>query len=480
MTNVIQSLNAGSGIDVKALTQALIAAERDPRVTLLDERQAKVDARISAMSQFRSGLDGVVTALDARLQSGVLSAIASVSDASVLGLSFTAGAVLPRQQIEVRALAQGQALSSQPVADAAAAIGQGTLTFRFGTVGGSAAATGFGAGAAADLVVTIGPDRDSLSGLRDAINDAAASAGVAIEARILTDSAGARLQIKGASGAAQGFLIETAGDPELAGFAFAVGGGGLSRTQAAADAVIAVDGLELKRGSNRITDLLPGATLTLNKAAPGQLVTIEAERDTAELSQAVRDVAETLNQLVGFGRQLTAGAGSGVATPGALASDSTTRRVLQMLGSLSTTPLVTDDGDGPARLADLGLTVDRTGRFGVDEAKLAAAVAARPDAVEAMISALNARATADAPAGPLRQMAALFRVAVDGEGGQPTALARASAAIAKERVALESRMERLTESYTRQFTRLDLAVGQSKQLLTYLEQQIALWTNSDD
>jgi flagellar capping protein FliD len=77
-------------------------------------------------------------------------------------------------------------------------------------------------------------------------------------------------------------------------------------------------------------------------------------------------------------------------------------------------------------------------------------------------------------------MAALFKVAVDGEGGQPTALARASAAIAKERVALESRMQRLTESYTRQFTRLDLAVGQSKQLLTYLEQQIALWTNSDD
>ena len=38
--------------------------------------------------------------------------------------------------------------------------------------------------------------------------------------------------------------------------------------------------------------------------------------------------------------------------------------------------LVTDDGDGPARLADLGLTVDRTGRFGVDEAKLAAALRA--------------------------------------------------------------------------------------------------------
>lgn len=478
MTNVIQTLNAGSGIDVKALTEALVAAERDPRVKLLDERQAKVDARISALAQFRSGLDGVVSALDSRLQSGALSAIATVSDMSVLGLRFASGAALPRQQIEVRALAQGQALSSAPLADAAAAIGQGQLTFRFGTVAGGDAATGFEAGVAADLVVTIGPDRDSLSGLRDAINDAAASAGVAIEARILTDSAGARLQIKGASGAAQGFLIEAAGDPALAAFAFGVGAGGLSRTQAAADAVVAVDGLELRRGSNNISDLLPGATLTLKRAAPGQPVTIEAARDTAELSQAVRDVAETLNQLVGFGRELSAGAGSGVASAGALAADSTTRRVLQMLGSLSTRALVA--GDGPARLADLGLTVDRTGAFGVDETKLAAAVAARPEAVEALIQALNARATADTPAGPLRQMAAMFKVAVDGESGQPTALARASAAIAKERISLGERMERLTDTYTRQFSRLDVAVGQSKSLMTYLEQQIALWTNSND
>ena len=478
MTNVIQTLNAGSGIDVKALTEALVAAERDPRVKLLDERQAKVDARISALAQFRSGLDGVVSALDSRLQSGALSAIATVSDMSVLGLRFASGAALPRQQIEVRALAQGQALSSAPLADAAAVIGQGQLTFRFGTVAGGDAATGIEAGVAADLVVTIGPDRDSLSGLRDAINDAAASAGVAIEARILTDSAGARLQIKGASGAAQGFLIEAAGDPALAAFAFGVGAGGLSRTQAAADAVVAVDGLELRRGSNSISDLLPGATLTLKRAAPGQPVTIEASRDTAELSQAVRDVAETLNQLVGFGRELSAGAGSGVASAGALAADSTTRRVLQMLGSLSTRALVA--GDEPARLADLGLTVDRTGAFGVDETKLAAAVAARPEAVEALIQALNARATADTPAGPLRQMAAMFKVAVDGESGQPTALARASAAIAKERISLGERMERLTDTYTRQFSRLDVAVGQSKSLMTYLEQQIALWTNSND
>lgn len=480
-SNVIQSLNAGSGIDVKALTESLVAAEKEPRTKLLDDRQARVDARISAMGQFRTGLDGVVSALDSRIKSGVLSAIASVSDVSVLGLSFSSGAVLPRQQIEVRSLAQGQTLSSAAVADAGAAVGQGTLTFRFGSVAGDGAATGFEAGTLADLVVTIGPDDDSLTGLRNAINDAAASAGVSIEARILTDALGSRLQIRGTTGEAQGFTIEAEGDAALSYYAFGVGiSSNLSRTQHATDAVLVVDGLELKRSSNTVSDLLPGATLTLKKASPGTLVTIEAQRDTSELSQAVRDVAETLNQLVSFGRELSAGAGSGVATAGALASDSTTRRVLQMLGSLSTRALVEGDGTSPTMLADLGITVDRTGVFGIDEVRLAKLVSEQPEAVEQLITALNASATTTEPAGPLRQMAALFKMAVDGEAGQPTALAKESAAIAKDRSALDARMERLTASYTKQFTQLDLAVGQSKQLLTYLQQQIALWTKSDD
>ena len=480
MDNIVNSLNAGSGIDVKALTDSLVAAERDPRVEILDARQTRVDARISAAAQFRSGLEGVVTALDTRIRSGALSGIPAVSDPSVLGLSVTPGATVRRQQIEVRALAQGQTLSSAPIANRDAPVGQGTLTVRFGTVAGSAAATGFTAGALADLSVVIGPDRDNLSGLRDAINDAAAAAGVAIEARILSDAAGARLQIRGASGEAAGFVIETSGDPLLGRFAFGVGvTGGLERSQAAADARVAVDGLELRRATNRIADLVPGATLTLTRAAPGQPVTIEAQRDAGELGQAVRDLAQTFNELRAFGRELSASAVSG-GSAGALASDSTTRRVLQRLGGLTTEALIPVNGGQPTRLADLGLSVDRTGTFLVDETRLARAVSEQPAAVEAIITALTARGGPARPAGALRQMAEQFRTVAEGSPGQPSALQRESRAIAAERALLDARMERLRDSYTRQFTELDRAVGQSRQLRTYLQQQIDLWTNRND
>jgi flagellar hook-associated protein 2 len=474
--NIVNSLNAGSGIDVKALTDSLVAAEREPRQKLLDERQARVDSRISAMAQFRGGLDGVVSALDARIRSGSLSGIPGVSDNTVLGLEVTPGSTIPRQQIEVRALAQGQALSSAAIADAAAPVGRGTLTFRFGTVSGTGAATGFAAGAAANLVVTVGPDRDSLTGLRDAINDAAAQGGLAIEARIVTDTAGARLQLRGASGDASGFVVSASGDPLLQRFAFDVGtSGGMERTQAAGDARIAVDGLELRRATNRVTDLVPGATLTLGKAAPGQLVTIEARRDGNELGQAIRDLAQTLNGLRAFGQALSAGPANG-GTVGALVSDGATRRVLLQLGSLTSSEIIPADGGQPTRLSDLGLSVDRTGTFIVDETRLARATSEQPAAMEAILTALNRRGTSAQPAGPLRQMAELFRSAADGSAGQPSALQREARAISADRAALDARIERVRDTYTRQFTQLDLAVGQSRQLRTFLQQQIDLWT----
>lgn len=478
--NIVNSLNAGSGIDVKALTDNLVAAERGPRQRLLDERQARVDARISAMGQLRGGLDGVVSALDARIRSGSLSGIAAVSDPTVLGLAVLPGATVARQQIEIRSLAQGQTVSSAAIADASAPVGQGTLTIRFGSVAGTGAATGFAAGTAAALDVTIGADQDNLAGLRDAINDAAARAGAAIEARILTDSAGARLQLRGTTGEAAGFVVTSAGNPGLARFAFDVGAaGGLERTQAAADARIAVDGLELRRASNRVTDLVPGATLTLTRAAPGQPVTIEARRNSAELGQTVRDLAQTLNELRAFGRALSASP-SGAAGVGALVSDGATRRVLQQLGGLTSTALIPANGTAPTRLADLGLSIDRTGAFVLDETRLARATSEQPAAIEAMVTALTARGSVSARAGPLRQMAELFRTAADGAPGQPSALQREARAITADRAVLEARIQRLRDSYTRQFTQLDLAVGQSRQLRTYLQQQIDLWTRRPD
>jgi len=477
MDNILTSLNAGSGIDVRSLVTNLVQAERAPRQALLDNRQARVESRISAMGQFRSALDALVGALASRISSGALSGIPSVSRPDILSFSVDPGATVQRQQLEVRQLARTQTLASQPLADAAAPVGQGTLTFRFGSVAGATDATGFTPGSIADLTVVVGPEDDSLTGLRNAINDAAAVAGAPVQAQIVSDVLGSRLLLRGSFGDASGFVTEASGDPALSAFAFGQGvTGGLSRTQSAADSIVALAGLELRRPANIVNDLVPGARISLARAEAGAVVSIGAEREPRELSQSVRDLAGALNELSSLGRQLAAGS-NGTGSSGALVSDSSTRRALQGLSSITAQQLVPLNGLAPTRLSDIGLTLDRNGNFIVDEARLSRAVNEHPATVEQIYTALNRAATIATPGGPLRQIAAQFAVAAQGSPGQQTALQRESIAITRERDLLDARTQRAQENYTRQFTALDRAVGQSRALQEFLTQQIDLWTN---
>lgn len=477
MASVISSLNAGSGLDVKSIVTDLVAAERAPRQALLDQRLEQVDARISARGHFSAAINALVSALGQRIDSGDLSGIPQVSDSSVLAMRVDPGVTVARQMLEVRALAQGQTLASAAIDDAAAPIGQGSLTFHFGAVSGTGAPEGFAPGTLDSLTVSIGPGDDSLEGLKNAINDAAAIAGAPIQAQILSDADGHRLVLRGTSGTESGFVVEAAGDPALQVFAFSENGpAGMERTQAAQDARIAIDGVELRRPSNIITDLIPGARLTLSKAAPGTIVTIAAERNAAELSGVVGDLASALNELVAIGADLSRGS-AGTGSAGALAADAGTRRALMSLSQINSVALLPANGNAPQRLLDIGISRTREGQFVIDQDRLAAAVRDHPAAVEAMLGALNQEGSFTTTAGPLRAIATTFATG-NGTAGQPSALQREREEIARQMDLLNQRMERLQQNYTRQFAALDRNVGQSRALQSFLTQQTEIWTRS--
>ncbi|MFA7440931.1 MAG: flagellar filament capping protein FliD [Sphingomonadaceae bacterium] len=477
-TNVLTALGAGSGMDVQNLVSQLADAERAPMQELLDNRQTAVEARISAQGSFRAALDALTGALHSRVSSGALSGIASVSDPTIIGMTVEPGTIVTRQSIEVKQLARAQTLSSAPVADAAAAIGSGTLTIRFGAVAGTDTATGFTPAGLDDLVVTIAPGKDNLSGIRDAINATAVDSGMPVRATIVSDADGHRLMLRGATGAQSGFVIETAGDAALEQFAFnADTAGGMERNQTALDAEIALDGLTLKRDSNNIKDLIPGATLTLGKAAPGMAVLVSADRSPVELAETVRDLAGALTELVSIGRQLSASA-TDTASAGALASDSHTRRALASLAQLGSAQLLDADGDKPTRLAEIGLKIDRTGSYSIDEKQLLKAVADHPAQVEKLIGALAQKASWADKGGPLAQITSTFALAVDGANGQKTALQREQQSITEARVRLDARIERYRTTMTVQFSALDRSVGQYRAMQGFLQQQIDMWTKA--
>lgn len=467
--SIAVTLGAGSGIDTKALVSSLIDAQFAAKTQALTARKDTLTAQISALSQLRSGLTGFSTALTSLVAGGSLSTQPVASDTSVLGVALLPGANITglNANVEVRQLASSQVAASGLVADKTAAFGKGTLTITLGaaTYDGNNVPTGFTPKAGATPVaIAIGDGQNSLEGIAAAINTANAG----VTAQIVSDSNGARLVLKGATGVEQGFAIdvaEDAGAPGLAALAFNTGAQGLSLTRAAADARVAVDGVEVRRSGNSIADLIPGVRLDLVKAAIGQPVTIGTSAPTTALSQAMTDIVDTYNELITIAKTETN------QTSGVLRGDTGARELMRQLGALTGRSLDPNAVAGqPNSLGEIGVQTNRDGTLTLDKAALQTALTRSGPAVEKMITvglgtALRQISLAlTAPSGPLT--------------ASQTGYNRLQASLAREAEKIELDTENLRLRLTRQFAGMDARVSAYKATQSFLDQQIKSWTRS--
>ena len=465
--SIAVTLGAGSGIDTRALVNSLVEAQFRAKSQSLTARRETLTAQISALSQLRSGLTGFSTALTNLVAGGTLSTQPVSADPEVLGVGLLPGASLAglSASVEVRALAAAQVVTAASVADRTAAFGKGTLTITLGTMDWSGMMpTGFTPKAGASPVtVTIGDGQNSLSGIADAIN--AARAGVT--ATVITDASGARLSIKGPTGADQAFTVDAAEDPAapgLARLAFSPASPTLSVNRRSEDAVLALDGVEVRRASNSVADLLPGVRLDLKRAAVGQSIAITTTPPTAALAQAVNDIVSTYNELLGVAKEGTNG------TSGVLRSDQGVKDMLRMLGRLTGQDLNPSGAAGePRTLAELGVATNRDGTLSVNTATLQAALAARPEAVERMVRVGFGAA--------LRQVSLDLTAPGGALQSSQNGYTRVQSAIARdlEKIALDT--ETLRERLTRQYAGMDARVSAYKATQSFLDQQIQSWTN---
>jgi flagellar hook-associated protein 2 len=363
------SLGIGSGLDIKTMVDDLAAAAKAPKEAQLARREQANAAKISTLAEVSGAIDSFAAALSSLISGGTLSSQPSVSDPNVLTASTTPGARLGNLSatIEVTQLAKAQTLASAPLLNRADPIGQGVLTI---TVGATA------------VPVTIDAANDSLDGLAKAINDARAG----VTSSIVTDSAGARLVVKGGTGAAAAFTLSVPGGTAsgLERFAYAPPAtGGMDLAQAAQDAIVRLDNVEVTRGSNSFNDLIAGVQIDLRNAAPGSIVSIGVTRPTAAITQAVQDFVAAYNELNAMIAEAAAPGAAG--TSGPLRGDLGVRDMQRQLAQLPTMVLASG-GTGPATLAEIGVRTNRNGTLGIDSARLQSALAADPVGVEAMFN----------------------------------------------------------------------------------------------
>lgn len=380
----------GSGLDLNGLVSQLIAAQAEPATRRLDTQEAGFQARISgygtlksALSDFRTAVDGLrgTTSFNART--------AGSSDTSVITASADGTATPGSFNIDVTQLAQSQKLASKAFTGQEDIVGEGQLTFRFGTYdsGGNT----FTADPDRTISsVTIDSSNSTLAGIRDAVN----AAGIDVSASIVNDGSGERLVFGSMrSGAASSMEIIVSGDnggtnvddsglSQLAFDPTAAGvgtGKNLSETATAKDANLTIDGLAITRNSNTVTGAIEGVTLDLASVGTSP-ATVTVSRDLNAATTAVQGFVDAFNALNSTFDAL-GGFDASTQTGGILLGDSVLRSVESNLRNV-----VADVVDGLSTsdfrsLADIGITTEAGGNLTLNSAKLQSALNSAPDAI---------------------------------------------------------------------------------------------------
>ncbi|MEE3235471.1 MAG: flagellar filament capping protein FliD [Candidatus Latescibacterota bacterium] len=139
--------------------------------------------------------------------------------------------------------------------------------------------------------------------------------------------------------------------------------------QAGQDAIFRVNGIELGRSSNTVTDAVQGVTLELNQAEKGKLISISVEKDdTSALKDNITSFVDQFNTSLGLiNEQLAYDKES--ETSGPLSGDSTLLSLQSRLRSIVSRQI---DGldDGFNAMVLIGINFDRSGQLEVDEEQL--------------------------------------------------------------------------------------------------------------
>ena len=144
---IITSLSAGSGVDVAALAQGLVDAERAPQENVINTKITKNEARVSGYSAVKFMLGNVKDALTALKDANSFNA-SSVSNSNTAALSVTAGtaATLGARSVAITTLASAQRNISTGFAASTTSLNAGSSFTMDVTVGSASTSTAAVAG----------------------------------------------------------------------------------------------------------------------------------------------------------------------------------------------------------------------------------------------------------------------------------------------------------------------------------------------
>lgn len=361
----ISSLGIGSGLKLGDILDSLTAAEK-ATLTPITKQQSSYTSKLSAYGTMKSALEAFQTANTALGKADLFTATTTASSSTAFSATTTGNAIAGKYTIKITQLAQAQTLTStstQKDSKAAIATSDSVLTIQQG-------------GGKKPVTIDISAADSSLTGIRDAINNAKAGVSASV---INVGNGEYRLSItSNDTGKDNGMTLSVSGDSALQSFMGYDGtGGGMKESVTAQNAELTVNNVAIVNSSNTISDALEDITLNLNDVTTGNQ-TLTITQDNTKAQAAIKDWVTAYNALQDTFSSLTKytavdpGSDAQSTSNGALIGDSTLRTIqTQLKSALSNTA----SASAFKTLAQIGITSDpSTGQLKIDDTKLTAAL----------------------------------------------------------------------------------------------------------
>lgn len=463
---LITSAGVGSGLDLESIIKASVDAENVPKMQSFAKKEESLQVELSAIGEVKSAISKLKDTFEklADIENfGKRTAnITQPEGGDIISVTPTSEISTGSFNIAVKQLAQGsRAVSSDGAftsADSVVSASGGTLSFAAG------------ADNSFDLTVTAGM---TLSELRDAINDSDTNFGVTANIVNTGDPAvGSKLVLTSNVSGAGNDLVITSDTAELDAIETydattnPSGGMQIAAADAAQDAVITVDGLEVRNDTNTFKDAVQDMTIKALALSDGNdtdgydAAKLNVEYDRESVSKMVDELVANYNNLIG-----NIGFQTRIGKP--LNGDASMRTLSDQLVSTLSTPLT---GAGPFEsIFDIGLGVDKKGYL--EKSSLVRSLN------EAMDENFDDIGTAFAGEnGIAKKLEDLLGNYVDSSGilkQRETSLNGQLDELEDDIANHEYRMESIEQSLRKKYAGLDVLIAQMQQTQSYLGAQLS-------
>ena len=372
--------NQGSGLNITQIVDSLVQAETAPLTSQIDKKIQKKNQQISGYGLVAAEL-GKMKDYAASIKGSTAFSVSSDSSAVSVKVSDQSQATDFNANLSISALASAQTLEFTGFTSKTETIGTGTINIEYGKWDSDNFSPKSGT---ASNSVTINSSNNTLNDLAKALNDLDG-----VTATVTNKGNGTySLIVNSATGednALKMTVTEDTGSSGLSAFDNSTTNS-TKQVVAAADAQLNINGVQISRSSNTITDLIDGYEFKLN-ATTSSTASIAGRVDPDLAFKQVKDFVDVFNSANNAIKDLTRKGLNGEEA-GVLARDTLLEGIQRELRNMISNGL--DGYDDTTRyISELGVKTERDGSISISEADFKKAFEREPMLFDVMINSIG-------------------------------------------------------------------------------------------